>query len=358
MSPLLSRWRVFLVVVALAASWALLTSAFATAQTPTELWEEYPLAPEKQPAQSGNDGEEPQGGRGDGAPAPGDESDSTVADEDSSPLLGIILTLGLLLLVLAFGMGVHPRDWRMPKGLRERLSGLWEPSPLYAAADARRRAPPGFVSKASAGAKRSKGADVVKKPSSPAKAKRLPIPKKPPGKPAKPTGAVKQQRIKPPRSGKLSEVAKPPARLKPAKPAPATKPEPSARVKASAKAPTRRRTRSPGHRAELRPVEEQSTLVAEPLPSGRTVTCSIFGWRDGEVADFYAVAFGLQGRDWIVERSPRFLWPAGDVPDEAYEAHATLVDALLRAGWRPTGYEGAWYRQRFERAIGPVPERS
>ena len=87
-----------------------------------------------------------------------------------------------------------------------------------------------------------------------------------------------------------------------------------------------------------------------------TVTCSIFGWRDGEVADFYAVAFGLQGRDWIVERSPRFLWPAGDVPHEAYEAHATLVEALVRAGWHPTGYEGAWYRQRFERPIEPVPE--
>jgi hypothetical protein len=192
---------------------------------------------------------------------------------------------------------------------------------------------------------------------SPAKAKRLPIPKKPPEKPAKPAGAVKPQRIKPPRSGKPSEVAKPPAALKPAKPAPAPKPEPSARVQAPVKAPTRRRTRSPSHRAELRPVDEQSPLVADPLPTGRTVTCSIFGWRDGEVADFYAVAFGLQGRDWIVERSPRFLWPAGDVPDEAYEAHATLVDALVRAGWRPTGYEGAWYRQRFERAIEPVSER-
>jgi hypothetical protein len=358
MSPLLSRWQVFLVVVALAASWALLTSPSAAAQTPTELWEEYPLAPETDPAQSGNDGEEPREERGDGAPAPGDESDAAAADEDSSPLLGITLTLGVLLLVLAFGMGVHPRDWRMPKGLRERFSGLWEPSPLYAAADVPRRAPPGSVSKTSVGAKRSNGADVVKKPSSPAKAKRLPIPKKPPAKPAKPAGAVKPQRIsKPPRSGKPSEVAKPPGALKLPKPAPAAKPGPSARVKAPSKAPTPRRTRSPSHRAELRPVDEQSPPAADPLPTGRTVTCSIFGWRDGEVADFYAVAFGLQGLDWIVERSPRFLWPAGDVPDEAYEAHATLVDSLVRAGWRPTGYEGAWYRQRFERAIEPVSER-
>ena len=41
--------------------------------------------------------------------------------------------------------------------------------------------------------------------------------------------------------------------------------------------------------------------------------------------------------NWIVERSPRFRWPAGDVPAEAYLAHATLVDALVREGWRPTG---------------------
>jgi hypothetical protein len=84
------------------------------------------------------------------------------------------------------------------------------------------------------------------------------------------------------------------------------------------------------------------------------VTCSIFGWRDGEVADFYAVAFGLQGRDWILERSPQFSWPTGDVPAEAYVAHAKLVDALVRDGWRPVGSEGAWYRQRFERALEPV----
>ena len=345
MSPLLSRWRVLLVAVALVASWAMVSSPAAVAQTPAELWEEYPLAPETDPAQNGNDG---------------DETFAATADDYSSPLLGIILTLGLILLVLAFGMsiGVRPREWRMPKGLRERLSGLWESSPLYAAADARRRAPPESASKAPAGATPSRGAGVVKKPSSPAKAKRLPIPKKPPGKPTKPAGAVKPQRIsKPPRSGKPSGVEKPPGALKLPKPAAAVKPGPSALVKPPTEAPTRRRTRSRSHRAELRPVDERSPLVADPVPTGRTVTCSIFGWRDGKVADFYAVAFGLQGRDWIVERSPRFRWPAGDVPAEAYLAHATLVDALVREGWRPTGYEGAWYRQRFERAIEPVSER-
>lgn len=358
MSPLLSQWRVLLVMVALTASWAMVSSQAAVAQTPTELWEEYPLVPETDTTQGGNDGEEAREQGGEDVPATGDKTDAAAADEDSFPLLGGIVALGLLLLVLAFGMGVRARD-RVAKGLRERLSGLWEPSPLYAAADVPRRAPPGSVSKAPAGAKRSRGAAVAKKPSSPATAKRLPKPRKPPGKPAKPAGTIKQQRItKPTRSDTPSEVEKLPGARKLPKPAAAVKRGPPARVKPPTKAPTRRRTRSRSHRAELRPDDEQSPLVADPLPTCRTVTCSIFGWRDGEVADFYAVAFGLQGRDWIVERSPRFLWPAGDVPEEAYEAHATLVDALVRAGWRPVGKEGAWYRQRFERAIEPVSERA
>ena len=50
MSALLSRWRVLLVVVALVASWAMVSSPAAVAQTPAELWEEYPLAPETDPA--------------------------------------------------------------------------------------------------------------------------------------------------------------------------------------------------------------------------------------------------------------------------------------------------------------------
>jgi hypothetical protein len=69
------------------------------------------------------------------------------------------------------------------------------------------------------------------------------------------------------------------------------------------------------------------------------------------MADFYALASGLAGHDWIVERSPRFVWQGGDIPPEAYEAHALLVDTLIRAGWHHTGSEGVWYRQRFERPV-------
>jgi hypothetical protein len=214
------------------------------------------------------------------------------------------------------------------------LNAFWEPSPLYWA-EVPQWVPPEPVSQQLVWAKPSGRGDGGNKPSSPPKVKRLPIPKKPAGKPAKPAGAVKPRKIsKPSPAGKPSGGAKSPGALKLAKPGPLAKP---------------RRTRSPSRRAELRPVDE--------LSPGARVTCSIFGWRDGEVADFYAVAFGLQGRDWIVERSPRFLWRAGDIPDEAYEAHATLVDALVGAGWRPTGYEGAWYRQCFERAIDPLSKR-
>lgn len=349
MSLRLSWWVVLSVVVALAASWALLASQDAVAQTPTD---ESPRTTESSPMLEGNDRQVPRDERG-------DESGAAAADEDSAPLLEIILTLGVLLLVLAFGMSVHPRGRRAPKRLRERLSVLWEPSPLYRAAEVPGSAPSGLVSKASAAAKRSNRADLEKKRSSPDKAKRLPTPKKPPRKPAKPAGAVKPQRIpKPPRPGKPSAGAKSPAALKLTKPAPSAKPGTSTRVKRPANAATRRRVQSRSHRVELRPVDERSPRVADTQLTRRTVTCSIFGWRDGEVADFYAVAFGLQGRDWILERSPQFSWPTGDVPAEAYVAHAKLVDALVREGWRPVGNEGAWYRQRFERAIEPVSGRA
>jgi hypothetical protein len=96
--------------------------------------------------------------------------------------------------------------------------------------------------------------------------------------------------------------------------------------------------------------DEPQPVATETLVETK-LTCSIFGWRDGTLADFYALASGLQGHDWIVERSPRFAWQGGDVPAEAHDAHAILVDALIQAGWRHVGSEGVWYRQRFERPV-------
>mgnify|MGYP006181576239 CR=1 FL=1 len=102
---------------------------------------------------------------------------------------------------------------------------------------------------------------------------------------------------------------------------------------------------------EVAPAREEPRPVAADTLTERKLTCSIFGWRDGTQADFYALASGLQGHDWIVDRSPRFEWLVGDLPVEAYEAHAMLIDALVRAGWRHVGSEGVWYRQRFERPV-------
>ena len=125
---------------------------------------------------------------------------------------------------------------------------------------------------------------------------------------------------------------------------------------ARSEAPPRQRQEKPARSHRARTVDGQALRVAH-APTRRKLTCSIFGWRDEWVADFYAVAFGLQGRDWIVERSPKFLWLGEETPGEAYEAHEILVEALLRAGWRRVGNDGAWYRQRFERSIETSPER-
>ncbi len=172
---------------------------------------------------------------------------------------------------------------------------------------------------------------------------------------ARQTGWSRQASESPQAGGaaKSSEAAKPPGAVKPARSA---KPKPPTRMKPGAKPHPGRGKRSPRHRTEPRPVDGQALRVAH-APTRRKLTCSIFGWRDEWVADFYAVAFGLQGRDWIVERSPKFLWLGEETPGEAYEAHEILVEALLRAGWRRVGNDGAWYRQRFERSIETSPER-
>jgi hypothetical protein len=262
------------------------------------------------------------------------------------------LALSLLLVGLASGMGFLSRGLRVPELLRERLSAARDALPRRSLAgprtEALREARGAPTESAPSGADRLKGPEAAGRPAKPPK----------PNAPrAKPAGAVKPQRApRPGGAAKPLEAAKPPGAAKVSKPARSAKPKPPSRMKPGAKPQTRRRKRSPSPRTNLRPVGEQSRPVATDAPNQKKLTCSIFGWRDGRVADFYAVAFGLQGRDWIVERSPRFFWPAGDIPREAHEAHAILVDALLRAGWRAVGNEGAWYRQRFERAIETAPE--
>ena len=232
----------------------------------------------------------------------------------------------------------------------------------------RSEAPGPRAEPAPSGADRLKRSDVGGAPAQPPKPKAPPAHKRrttrkrpkavPPhtdksAKPVKPAGVVKPQKALKPGAAKSSEAAKPPGAVKPARSA---KPKPPTRMKPGAKPHPGRGKRSPRDRTELRTVDGQALRVAH-APTRRKLTCSIFGWRDEWVADFYAVAFGLQGRDWIVERSPKFLWLGEETPGEAYEAHEILVEALLRAGWRRVGNDGAWYRQRFERSIETSPER-
>ena len=212
-----------------------------------------------------------------------------------------------------------------------------------------------------------KPADAPPKPKRPRVAARKPVAPKPPSaKPpraAKPTPSAKTPpAAKPPLSAKPPRAAKapPPAEpLRAAKPTQPAKPPRAAKPPSRAKAapaterpkpasPTRKPPAQKKSRAERHPRSEQQPPVVPDERDGM-LTCSIFWWRDGPVADFYALATGRQGRPWVVERSPRFEWLAGDDLAAAREAHAVLVEALVTTGWRQAGTEGVWYRQRFER---------
>jgi hypothetical protein len=372
--------RVLLVAVALTASGALTCVDVAVAQqpsqTPTELWEEYPLAPEQDPSQQGADAPRPRTSRDDAAPAVVNDSDAVDTDEEEPfPLLEVILALGLLLLVGAFGMGALAREGRVAERPRERFGTAWEMLSRYARPVPVLRGPPDprwsrtdsltpFTrvrpDSSPSAADTANDPETTETPTKPPKPKppkpkpRQAWPKKPPTRkppiadlprpprPAcadKPAGAAKPAPVKP--AGEVKQ----PKRARPAKPK-----SPPARKPASEPQPPKRE-RVPDPPSQLRLVPEQ------PPPGGRDaravgkLTCSIFVWRNEWVASFYAFATGLQGHEWIVERSPRFEWPAGGTPPEAYEAHAILVAALLRAGWRSVGTEGAWYRQCFERSV-------
>jgi hypothetical protein len=381
----------------LATACALVWSGAATAQqseTPSELWQEYPLDPEPGSPEPTEDAPQAPSSRSGGEPV-GDGGDRAAApDEEPFPLVQIVVALSLLLLGVLHGVSVLARRSGVPERLRERIGAVRDGSPLsprrpvYAARRSRTEflaqgteprsnlspSAGGGEERAEVAGKRAEvagehaevaaeRAEVAGKPAKPPKPKVPPAaPKKPsaqkppPAKPARPAKPVR--RAKPVPAAKRVPAAKP----TPAKPAQAAKPVPAAKPAEAAKRPKPawpanskpptpekpRAEREPAPRAERQPSSEQPRPVVADAGRERTLTCSIYGWRDGPVADFYALATGLQGRAWVVERSPRFEWLAGDFPLEAREAHAALVEALVTAGWRLVGTEGAWYRQRFE----------
>jgi hypothetical protein len=345
MSLRLHRSRFALVAVALAAAGALVCGDAAVAQqpqTPTELWDEYPLNPEHEPSQPVDDPPQLPDSNGDDGPALGKESNTAGTNEDAFPLLQVVIALGVLLLGVVW-MGVLMRH-RLTEGVRARfgaprnLSQRDRPRPV-----AGRRPTPDLIKESRRNPQPVPSA-AVRKPSEVARESG-----KPP-KPKAPSAAGKKHSTRKP-----TGAAKPVKPVKPPRPSRPTKPKPPAPKKPVVVHLPTARERSPTSRTGRGAVNEQPTPVAAGVPAERKLTCSIFLWRGVRFAGFFARASAPQGRQWIVERSPRFEWHAGDTPAEAYDAHAILVDALLRAGWRSVGREGVWYRQRFELSVGRSP---
>ncbi|MGH3014122.1 MAG: hypothetical protein ACRDNN_04150, partial [Gaiellaceae bacterium] len=121
--------RQLLGALVLAAACALVWSGVATAQqsqTPTELWQEYPLDPEPGSPQPTEDAPQaPSSGSGSGPAGGGDGDDGAVAtDEDPFPLWQIVAALGLLLLGLLHGVSVLARRSGVPERLRDRIGAV------------------------------------------------------------------------------------------------------------------------------------------------------------------------------------------------------------------------------------------
>ena len=351
MSRRLYRSRFVLVAVVLSAAGALVCGDAAVAQqpqTPTELWDEYPLNPEHEPSQRVDDPPQLPDSNGDDGPALGKESNTAGTNEDAFPLLQLVIALGVLLLGVVW-MGVLMRH-RLTEGVRARLAAPRNLShrdrPRPAAGH---RPTPDPAQESRRNPQPAPSVAVVKPSEVAGESRKPPKPKAP-----SPTGKKHSTR-KPPQAGKPAGPAKPVRPVKRSKPARPAKPKPPAPKKPGVAHPPPARERRPTSRTGREAVNEQPPPVAAGVPAGRNLTCSIFLWRGVRFAGFFARASAPQGRQWIVERSPRFEWHAGDTPAEAYDAHAILVDALLRAGWRSVGREGVWYRQRFELSVGRSP---
>ena len=436
-----------LLALALAAATALVWSDVAAAQqsqTPTELWEEYPLDPEtdsQAPRRSDPQGADPSN---DGAPAVGDDDRETSAPGgETFPLVPIFVALAALIILLravgivANGQHVHAhalagRLSQVPaalSGLRRipassparfagarvslsasrRLSVLdrLRPGPgdrrvglPFSGRGSERgdspAAPAGPQDDHAPGDEPDSKKPRPGKPPRPAKPSKPPQAAKPPkppqaAKPSKPPQAAKPskppQGVKPPKPPQGVKPLKrpqgvmplkppqgvktlvPPQAAKPSEPPEAVEPPEPAQVaelalpsvherpQESPSPPSRRRrpsTRTPAKARERRVQPRTGAAVTEKM-----LTCSILWRRDGPVSHFFALSSGLQDHVFVVDRSPEFEWLGGGVPPEAREAHAVLVDRLVRNGWRPLGSKGAWYRQRFERPFGAgSPESS
>jgi hypothetical protein len=389
-----------LVALVLATASALVWSDVAVAQQsqpPTQLWEQYPLDPEKgspQPAGGGPQGSDP---RSDGAPVGGDDGGgAATTDGERFPLQPIVVALAVLLLFMLLSVGVWAHGRHVPGStLPERLRGRLNRLPVAlggfrgsSVADRLRsvrlrerigavRRPPlldwsrpgstarglqlsfsGYGSHSRHPSAESTGREDERKrrPEPVSESPDLAGARDKPARPRRPkvrAPAQKQRLAQKPRPAKPPQPAKSPKPVRPAKPARPAGHGASPAPKRPVSGPPPQHKPTPKKvRGEKGRGRGQPQLVDADTLTERKLTCSIVWLRDGPVSDFYALAIGLQGHDFVVGRSPEFEWLGGDVPAEAREAHAILVDALVQDGWRPVGSEGAWYRQRFERPVG------
>lgn len=331
------RWRTG--VCGLVASAALVVAVGAPAQveqTPTELWEEYPLDPVQAPAVEESGEPEPAvGSRGTDTPARGGEA-ATPAREDL-PVLPIAAATAVLLVLLLAATGVllqggmavnapgvrRSRRWmgRFPQAVsRVALAGASLAAFPGQLAEKRhpmlttRRFAGAAIRFAQSGRRAYGGAKMGR------------IAKKPPPKKAAP--------------------AKPPTSKEPAAPPKRTPPPPAKALQTVRRKPPKH----PPGRPRKRPAVEPPEPREEPKE-----TCVIVWRREGVLSDFCALASHPERGEYVVAASPGFAWPGGEIPPEAWQAHGRLVTTLAEGGWRLVGTEGPWYRRRFERPAGGYP---
>ncbi len=80
------------------------------------------------------------------------------------------------------------------------------------------------------------------------------------------------------------------------------------------------------------------------------LVCEIACWRGYVTWQFYVES---ESPDEAPLVSPYFRAPGRGAPeqtDDALQAHAVLVEALVAAGWEPEGYGEEWFSERFQRA--------
>jgi hypothetical protein len=119
---------------------------------------------------------------------------------------------------------------------------------------------------------------------------------------------------------------------------------------------SRPRTRAVGAGGTLTETLSPQARLADQVEEGETgaelethQTCEIACWRGYVTWQFYVESDSPHD---VSLASPYFRAPGKGAPEQsdvALQAHATLVEALVEAGWEPEGYGEEWFSERFQR---------